>query len=1095
MEHHINVLPDTKPIKLHPYRLPLAKRKDAEKEIKAMAEQDLIEPSTSPWSSPAIIVPKKNGGVRFCIDYRRLNQVTIPDSMPLPRCDDSLDALGGSKWFSTLDLRSGFHQLGLTKESRPYTAFCTPGSGLWQFKVVPFGARNSPAVFERLMEKAFAGLTYRTLLIYLDDIIVYGKTFDIHLQNLEEVFQRLAEANLKLNPEKCVFFHTQVSFLGHLVSESGISVDPEKTRAVQNWPVPRNVTEVRSFIGLCSYMRRFISGFSSICKPLHLLTQKDHTFEWTDECQKAFDTLKTALTTAPILGFPQESQGEFIVDCDASNDALGAVLSQVQDGQERIISYYSKCFSKSERRYCTTRKELLAVVSSIKHYHHYLYGRHFKVRSDHGSLQWLMKFRICEGQLARFLETLSTYDFTIEYRAGLRHNNADSLSRRPCLDQDCAHCKRFEKRYTDKVPGLATRNIGVMNAESVDEGECLMNDGLKSVFEHPMEGQDLSEKGSCGMGKCSEEGPFIELSSVKEPECTLTGGIRSDTTPYTVCHGKESENLLLDADELQHPEIDENAVECLGCDPTRVSATTRGKHLQLRNGMEAQFPCDSGVPDTAPGGTLNTREGIDTYALYCTEGTDSDCSYYIDEEGRQEFEVGSVCARAVDAVDIDCLTPESIRIEQDNQTEIQLIKQWKAEGRKPDWSEIARYGPELKAYWSTWDSMLIVDNVLYRKKVSDESVDSKPRIVLPTALRKRCFALLHASVTAGHLGSQKTLAKVKQRFYWYNCRKDVEYWCRICDICASRKQPYRRAKAPMKQYNVGHPLERVAIDIMGPLPSSNNARYLLLVSCYFTKWLDAIPINSIDAKTVATKLIEKFISVFGCPVTLHSDQGRNFESQVFKEVCNILGIEKTRTTPGRPQSDGMVERACRSVQAMLSAYVSENQRDWDIYIPLLMMAYRSSVHDTTKCTPCSMMLGREIRLPIDLAIGIPETKQSNCETDYAYELEKQLIRIHNIARKHIQICSDGMKSYYDRNKHFSELCVGDAVWFYNPIRKQGLTTKLQRSWKGPYIIIEKLNNVLYKIQEGPKSKSKVVHYDKLKPYLGENKPTWFIYSK
>ena len=225
----------------------------------------------------------------------------------------------------------------------------------------------------------------------------------------------------------------------------------------------------------------------------------------------------------------------------------------------------------------------------------------------------------------------------------------------------------------------------------------------------------------------------------------------------------------------------------------------------------------------------------------------------------------------------------------------------------------------------------------------------------------------------------------------------------------------------MKQYNVGHPSERVAIDIMGPLPSSNNARYLLLVSCYFTKWLDAIPINSIDAKTVATKLIEKFISVFGCPVTLHSDQGRNFESQIFKEVCNILGIEKTRTTPGRPQSDGMVERACRSVQAMLSAYVSENQRDWDIYIPLLMMAYRSSVHDTTKCTPCSMMLGREIRLPIDLAIGIPETKQSNCETDYAYELEKQLIRIHNIARKHIQICSDGMKSYYDRNKHFSEL--------------------------------------------------------------------------
>ena len=263
------------------------------------------------------------------------------------------------------------------------------------------------------------------------------------------------------------------------------------------------------------------------------------------------------------------------------------------------------------------------------------------------------------------------------------------------------------------------------------------------------------------------------------------------------------------------------------------------------------------------------------------------------------------------------------------------------------------------------------------------SLENKLQIVLPTSFRTNCFALLHETVTAAHLGSQKTLAKEKQRFHWYNSRKDVEYWCRTCDTCALSKQPYRRAKAPMKQYNVGFPLERVAIDIMGPLPCSNNAKYLPLVSCYFTKWLDAILIASIDAKTVATKLIERFISVFGCPGNLHSDQGSNFESQVFREVCNILGIEKTRTTAGRPQSDGMVERACRSLQAMLSAYVSQNQLDWDIYIPLIMMAYLSSVCDTTKCTPCAMMLGREIRLPIDLVLGLPEPRLSTCESDYA----------------------------------------------------------------------------------------------------------------
>ena len=1096
LEHHINIIPGTKPIKQQPYRLPLAKRRDAENEIKAMAERDLIEPSTSPWSSPAIIVPKKNGGIRFCIDYRRLNKVTIPDSMPLPRCDDSLDALGGSKWFSTLDLRSGFHQLGLAEESRPYTAFCIPGSGLWQFKVVPFGAMNSPAEFERLMEKVLTGLTYVTLLIYLDDIIVYGKTFDIHLQNLEEVFKRLASANLKLNPEKCVFFQTQVSFLGHLVSESGISVDPEKTKAVRDWPVPRNVTEVRSFVGLCSYMRKFIAGFSSICKPLHILTQKDHTFEWNEACQTAFDTLKTALTTAPILGFPQESQGQFILDADSSNDALGSVLSQEQDGQERVISYYSKCYSKTERRYCTTRKELLAVVCSIKHFHHYLYGRHFKVRSDHGSLRWLMNFKICEGQLARFMELLAAYDFTIEFRPGISHKNADSLSRRPCLDQACAHCERFEKRYSDITPGLATRNIGVIDMESALEGESPMKDGLKRVYEPILEGQDPSycEKG--GTSKCSEEGPFFELSSEKEPECTLTGGIRRGTTPHLTSPSIECKNLLLEAAESQPPVIYENEDCGLGCDPRRViEKNNPGEALQPRARVETQLSCYSRVPETTLGGILSTSENVDIL-----EDSDSDSSCYDIEEGsyvsytegeRGETATGSAYTRRVDVIDIDCLTPENLGVEQNNQTEIQLIKQWKSAGQRPDWSEIAQYGPELKAYWLAWDSLLIIDEVLYKKKESEKLHSSKPKIILPTALRKKCFALLHETVTAGHLGSQKTLAKVKERFYWYNYRKDVEYWCRTCDICASRKQPHRRAKAPMKQYNVGYPLERVAIDIMGPLPMSNNARYLLLVSCYFTKWLDAIPINSIDAKTVATKLIERFISVFGVPVTLHSDQGSNFESILFKEVCSILGIEKTRTTPGRPQSDGMVERACRSVQAMLSAYVSQNQKDWADYIPLLMMAYRSSVHDTTKCTPCSMMLGREIRLPIDLALGLPETRHSKCEADYAYELEKQLIKIHDTARKHIQICSDGMKRYYDRNKNFTEYSIGDAVWYICPVRKPGISPKMIRDWKGPYIITEKFGDVLYKIQLSPRRKPKVVHYDKLKPYLGENKPLWF----
>ena len=250
------------------------------------------------------MAPKRDGTLRFCVDYRRLNELTIPDSHPLPRIDDTLDALGGSSWFSTLDLKSSFHQVSIAEEDRPKTAFSIPGSGLWQWQVLPFGLINSPSVFERLLERVFAGLTFLILLIYLDDIIVYSKTFEEHLENLGIVFERLKEANLKLNPKKCNLLCRKVAFLGHEVSESDISTDPSKVQAVKECPQPNTATEVRQFVGLTSYYRKFIPSFATICKPLHKLTENDAKFVWTDHCQNAFDTIKQLLTSTPILIYP-----------------------------------------------------------------------------------------------------------------------------------------------------------------------------------------------------------------------------------------------------------------------------------------------------------------------------------------------------------------------------------------------------------------------------------------------------------------------------------------------------------------------------------------------------------------------------------------------------------------------------------------------------------------------------------------------------------------------------------------------------------------------------------------------------------------------
>ena len=447
------------PVRQHPRRLPWTKREDCTKEVERLLDMGLISPSVSPWASPVVMVKKKDNSWRFCIDYRRLNNVTKKDSYPLPRIDDTLDALGGSRWFSTLDLASGYWQVEMDPADSEKTAFCTSGGGLFQWNVLPFGLTSAGATFERLMERVLSGLHWETCLIYLDDVIIFAKDFATHMERLDAVLSRIAKAGLKVSPSKCQLFQRQVEFLGHIISETGIATSHSKTDAVQSWPIPKCVKEVRSFTGLCSYYRRFVKNFADIAKPLHKLMEKEAPFQWTDGCQEAFDNLKMALTSAPILSFPMQDK-PFILDTDASGVGIGVVLSQIQDEVEHVIAYYSRTLSKEERRYCVTRRELLAVVEGLKYFHHYVYGVPTLVRSDHGALRWLLNFKNPEGQMARWLEVIGTYNIEIRHRAGRIHNNADALSRRPC--NKCRHCELKDEQNSaaeEPVPKLRASRL------------------------------------------------------------------------------------------------------------------------------------------------------------------------------------------------------------------------------------------------------------------------------------------------------------------------------------------------------------------------------------------------------------------------------------------------------------------------------------------------------------------------------------------------------------------------------------------------------------------------------------------------------------
>ena len=429
-QHNIIIRPGTCPIKQAPYRAPIEKRMEIDRQVTNLLQRGLIEPSNSPWASPALLVDKKDGTQRFCIDYRKLNAATVKDGFPIPRIDDTLDALNGAEYFSTLDLASGYWQVSLTEEARDMSTFCVR-DGLYRWKVMPFGLTNAPATFSRLMEQVFRGLQYRTLLTYLDDVVVYSDGVDSQLRRLRTAFERLRAAGLKLKPKKCELFQTSVLYLGHVVSKDGVDTDPKKIEKIENFATPQNVRDVRKFIGLASYYRKFVRDFAVIAQPLHDLMRKNARFRWSEESAKAFEHLKTCLTTAPILGYPRP-EGLYILDTDASAYGIGAVLHQVQDEEEKVIAYASKAMSHEEQQYCTTRRELLAIVRFLQHFRHYLYGRKVIVRTDHGSLRWLMNFKQPTGQLARWLERITEYDIEIVYRPGRRHNNADTMSRMPC---------------------------------------------------------------------------------------------------------------------------------------------------------------------------------------------------------------------------------------------------------------------------------------------------------------------------------------------------------------------------------------------------------------------------------------------------------------------------------------------------------------------------------------------------------------------------------------------------------------------------------------------------------------------------------------
>ena len=1056
---------DAKPVRSRARRPPKAFEKEEDEIIDRQLKAGIITESTSPWASPLVFVRKRDGTTRACVDYRRVNELMKPcTAWELPKIGDCLDCLHGAKLFSTLDLQAGYWQIEVKPEDRPKTAFISSKRGLFEYVTMPFGLCNAPSTFQRCMELVMKGLQWKTLLIYLDDLIVFSSTFEEHITRLDEVLTRLGEAGLKLKPSKCELFQESVIFLGYLVTPDGVKPDPQKVEAVHDWPTPKNVTGVRAFLGLCSYYRRFIKGFAHIAGPLNSLLEAGQAFEWSEECQAAFDALKAKLTGEEVMAYPADD-GLFILDTDASNTGIGATLSQVQwceqsqQNEERPIAYASQSMTKTQRRYCTTRRELLAIVRFVWKFRYYLLGRQFLIRTDHSALRWVMSFKEPSEQMARWLEILSQFHFKLEHRAGKKHTNADALSRRNCIPDEC---------------------------------DCYDRDSI------------LSELPCGGCKYCIKKhemwSDFFEVDDVVPLAVRqIKGGMAKSDFITSTCDCIPSVIVIVRIIMLVAltfavvfsllSRTNEEMRTCLQFTYWAVLASFQTLRSERNNGatplLHEKLPrvyAISKVNPTVSGMSANNE----------TESTNST---------EQTGHLKSPSSRSEDTVTaswIDGYTADEIaKLQHDDPNLCKIIDWLRESPTRPDRDtvELRHESPCTRNLHLLWKQLVLRDGVLYKKWETNDKMRSHLQVVVPRSLKNTVMFAMHNSVTSGHLGFKKTYQKIQRRFYWYNLKEDVRNWIKKCVKCGARKRPAHTPKAPLSDIRVGAPMDRLDTDILGPLPTSDSGmKYILLVQDQFTKWTECYAIPDQTAETVAHKIVFEFIARFGTPLTIHSDQGSNYESHLFKQICSLLEVNKVHCTPFHPQANGGVEVFNKTILNMISMYVDKNQHDWDKYLPLLTSAYRSCEHAATGYSPNMMFLGRETYQPIEVLFGEPyigyatDVKGEIC--DYVIDLRERMTNIYELVRNHLQQQCTRQRKESDTSSGFYQYNSGDLVYVRDSNKTKGLSPKLQAKWQGPGVIIRKFNDLVFEVRINQKGKSKTLHHDRLKPYTSDEVPNW-----
>lgn len=971
VQHKIPIKVDSPIINVKPYRLPILQRTEINKQIKKMLQDGLICESKSPWNAPLLIVPKKTKEGepqkwRLVVDFRKLNEITISDNFPLPNIHEVLDQLGKSKYFTTMDLSQGYHQIGMSPCSKELTAFSTP-FGHYEWIRMPMGLKSASHTFQRLMNFVLLGINGLEAFVYLDDVVVYGSDLETIVRRIKKVLDRFRYHNLKLQPEKCNFLKREVIYLGHKITDKGMTPDPAKFEAIENFSNPKKTKDIKSFLGMVGHYRRYIPEFAKVAKPLTSLLKKRAKFIWSENCEDSFKMLKEKLIRKPILQYP-DFEREFCLTTDASDIAVAAVLSQTdkETNLELPIAYASRTLLDAETRYSTTEKELLAVVWGVEHFHIYLYGRKFKILTDHKPLKWLMNIQDPSSRLMRWKIRLSKYEFEIHHISGKINYVADCLSR---------NIKKVEVN-------IVTRSGKRTNQE---KGEKTLENKTEEVFK---------EVNSEVLEKENNEKIPVESESIEIPII-----IQSDD-----CHLLREYN-------------------------NRMKITSLEEQCSKKENLNRNFELGDVIVD---------ENGYKTDFTIISKNKEEDQIIWDQLEKGIKFSI------------------ENWNLEKYG-NKICIVNHEIGREKLIDFKNLI-----YELFINKGIYMLIYDN---QKKILENEQD------IQLILKE-----YHDNPLGGHQGTKRMLSRIGNKFMWKGMKKTIEEYVKKCKECQMNK-PSKGCKMPMKITSIAkQPFERIAIDIVGPLPETiNGNKYLLTFQDDLTRFVGAIPIANQEADTIAREFVHHIILKYGFRenLTVLSDMGSNFQSELFKNICKLLKIKKYNTSPWHPETNGGLERSHRTLKEYLRNYIDQVE-DWDKFVEFGIFTINSTKNETTGYSPFELLYGQKMTIPTSFMTKIdPVYNYEN----YVFELRYKLQKAFEIARENQLRMKTKTKDYYDRNIRPIDFKVGDKVLIRNNFKK-GEGRKLQPLYIGPYVIVDVISDTNVKIKID--GKLKIYHKNNIK---------------